>query len=78
MRKEEDEEKPEDQAKVKADKGARKPKVVETDEELEDNALLGEATLAKMSAAAEAETETKKVENEPVVEQNPEQAQQEG
>src|SRR5512142_2422093 len=56
MRKEEDEDKPEDQAKVKADKGARKPKVVETDEELEDDALLGESTLAKMSATAAAET----------------------
>jgi small subunit ribosomal protein S2 len=73
MRKEEDaEEKPED-ARARGDKPVRKPKVVETDEELEDNALLGEATLAKMSAAAETGTETKKVENEPVVEQNPEQ-----
>jgi small subunit ribosomal protein S2 len=84
MRKEEDaEEKPED-IRARGDKPVRKPKVVETDEELEDNALLGEATLAKMSAAAE--TETKKVENEPVAEQkpeqtteqNPEQARQEG
>ncbi len=52
MRKEEDaEEKPEDAAKARADKSARKtPKIVETDEELEDNALLGEATLAKMGA----------------------------
>jgi small subunit ribosomal protein S2 len=59
MRKEEDmEEKPEDQAKARPDKSARKPKVVETDEELADNALLGESTLAKMNAAAE--TETKK------------------
>lgn len=56
MRKEEDmEEKPEDQAKARPDKSARKPKVVETDEELADNALLGEATLAKMNAAAETE-----------------------
>ncbi|MCI0550813.1 MAG: 30S ribosomal protein S2 [Anaerolineae bacterium] len=55
MRKEEDiEEKPAEQAKARADRQARKaPKVVETDEELEDNALLGEATLAKMSAARE-------------------------
>lgn len=55
MRKEEDlEEKPADQTKVKTDRQARKaPKVVETDEELEDDALLGEATLAKMSAARE-------------------------
>ncbi len=59
MRKEEDmEEKPEDQAKAKADKGARKPKVVETDEELGDEALLGQSTLAKMSAATEPETES--------------------
>jgi small subunit ribosomal protein S2 len=75
MRKEEDgEEKLEDQAQVKADRTARKPKVVETDEELADNALLGESTLAKMNAAAEtevkkveAETEVKKVEAEPEV-----------
>jgi small subunit ribosomal protein S2 len=58
MRKEEDmEEKPEQQ-RARPEKSARKPKVVETEEELEDNALLGEATLAKMSAAAE--TENKK------------------
>ncbi|HJS20873.1 MAG TPA: 30S ribosomal protein S2 [Anaerolineales bacterium] len=73
MRKEEEaEETPEDQARIKADKTARKPKVVETDEELEDNALLGESTLAKLNAAAEAEAKTeaeaevKKVDNEPV------------
>jgi len=66
MRKEEDaEEKLDDQAQAKADRSARKPKVVEMDEELEDNALLGESTLAKMSAAAE--TEVKKVEAEPEV-----------
>ena len=55
MRKEEDvEEKPAEQAKARPDRQARKaPKVVETDEELEDVALLGEATLAKMSAARE-------------------------
>jgi small subunit ribosomal protein S2 len=58
MRKEEDmEEKPEE-TKARAEKGARKPKVVETDEELEDVALLGESTLAKMNAATD--TETKK------------------
>ncbi len=63
MRKEEDsEEKPAEASKAKTDRPARKPKVVETDEELEDNALLGESTLAKMSAAAE--TETKKPETE--------------
>jgi small subunit ribosomal protein S2 len=54
MRKEEDEEKPATEAQTKSDKSARRiPKVVEVDEELEDNALLGEATLAKMSAARE-------------------------
>ena len=55
MRKEEDlEEKPAEATKAKTDRSARKaPKIVETDEELEDNALLGESTLAKMSAARE-------------------------
>src|SRR5512140_3162864 len=56
MRKEEEEEKPEEQARLAAEKAGRKPKVVDTDEELEDDALLGESTLAKMSAAAEADT----------------------
>jgi small subunit ribosomal protein S2 len=52
MRKEEDEEKTVAEAQPRPDKGARRiPKVVDVDEELEDNALLGEATLAKMSAA---------------------------
>ena len=75
MRKEEDlEEKPAEQTKAKTDRqGRRAPKVVETDEELEDNALLGEATLAKMSAAREDSTaaETPRVEDkapEPVAE----------
>ena len=54
MRKEEDEEKPDEQARLAAERPARKPKVVETDEELEDVALLGESTLAKMSATATA------------------------
>ncbi len=60
MRKEEDmEEKPAEDLKARADKSARKtPKVVEGDDEVADDALLGEATLAKMNAAAE--TETKK------------------
>ena len=60
MRKEEDvEEKPEEQLRARSDKSTRKaPKVVEGDDEMEDHALLGEATLAKMNAAAE--TETKK------------------
>jgi small subunit ribosomal protein S2 len=64
MRKEEDiEEKPAEQAKARSDRQARKtPKVVETDEELEDNALLGEATLAKMSAAREDVVEAPRVE----------------
>ena len=64
MRKEEDmEEKPSEQAKARSDRQARKtPKVVETDEELEDNALLGEATLAKMSAAREDVVEAPRVE----------------
>jgi len=57
MRKEEDmEEKPADATKTRTERSARKPKVVETDEELEDNALLGEATLAKMNAAVDSET----------------------
>jgi len=60
MRKEEDvEEKPAEQAKARSDRSARKaPKVVETDEELEDVALLGESTLAKLSAAREPVVET--------------------
>jgi small subunit ribosomal protein S2 len=53
MRKEEEEEKPAE-AQTRPDKSARRiPKVVDVDEELEDDALLGEATLAKMSAARE-------------------------
>jgi small subunit ribosomal protein S2 len=64
MRKEEEgEEKPAEQAKSKSDKSARKPKVVETDEELQDDALLGESTLAKMSAAVD--TEKKPAADEP-------------
>jgi small subunit ribosomal protein S2 len=54
MRKEEEEEKPVADTQTRPDKSARRiPKVVDVDEELEDNALLGEATLAKMSAARE-------------------------
>jgi small subunit ribosomal protein S2 len=54
MRKEEDEEKSVAETQARAEKTARRiPKVVDVDEELEDNALLGEATLAKMSAARE-------------------------
>lgn len=64
-RKEEEgaEEKPDAEAQARADKAARRiPKVVEVDEELEDNALLGEATLAKLSAAREDVVETPVVE----------------
>jgi small subunit ribosomal protein S2 len=54
MRKEEDAEKSVAETQPRPDKSARRiPKVVEVDEELEDKALLGEATLAKMSAARE-------------------------
>jgi small subunit ribosomal protein S2 len=56
MRKEEDgeQEKPAEQAKTRSEKPARKaPRVVDTDEEQADNALLGESTLAKMNAAQE-------------------------
>ena len=49
---------PAEEAKSKTDKPSRRaPKVVETDVELEDNALLGEATLAKMSASRKPVTE---------------------
>jgi small subunit ribosomal protein S2 len=65
MRKEEEgEEKSAESAQARLEKTARRiPKVVDVDEELEDNALLGEATLAKLSAAREDVVET------PVVEQ---------
>lgn len=54
MRKEEDEDKPAAETQPRSDKSARRiPKVVEVDEELQDDALLGEATLAKMNAARE-------------------------
>ena len=55
LRKEEDgEEKPAEEARIRSEKSVRRaPKVVDVDEELEDDALLGEATLAKMSAARE-------------------------
>ena len=53
MRKEEEPEAlPAEDATGKSERSARKaPKVVETDEELGDDDLLGEATLAKMSAS---------------------------
>jgi small subunit ribosomal protein S2 len=54
MRKEEDENKPVVETQPRPDKSARRiPKVVDVDEDLQDDALLGEATLAKMSAARE-------------------------
>lgn len=59
MRKEEDEEKADTEAQPRADKSARRiPKVVDVDEEVADDALLGEATLAKMNAAREETVET--------------------
>ena len=64
MRKEEVvEEKPVAEAKAKSDRSARKTtKVVETDDELEDVALLGEATLAKMGTTKKDAPETSAVE----------------
>ena len=54
MRKEEDEEKLVAEAQPRPEKSGRRiPKVVDVDEELQDDALLGEATLAKMNAARE-------------------------
>jgi small subunit ribosomal protein S2 len=54
MRKEEEGEEKPVEAQPRPDKSARRiPKVVDVDEDLEDNALLGEATLAKLSAARE-------------------------
>ncbi|MFT3892601.1 MAG: 30S ribosomal protein S2 [Anaerolineales bacterium] len=66
MRKEEDveEEKPAEQ-KAKTEKSARKaPRVVDTDEEQDNNALLGESTLAKMSAAQEPAKPAEETNNE--------------
>jgi small subunit ribosomal protein S2 len=67
MRKEEEgEERPEEAVQTKSEKTTRRiPKVVEVDEELEDNALLGESTLAKMSAAREEAQEAPAVESSP-------------
>ena len=55
MRKEEEgEEKSAEEMRARSEKSVRRaPKVVDVDEELEDDALLGESTLAKMSAARE-------------------------
>ncbi|HLO31345.1 MAG TPA: 30S ribosomal protein S2 [Anaerolineales bacterium] len=73
---EEGEEKPAEEAQARLERSVRKvPKVVDVDEELEDDDLLGEATLAKMSAAREDVVETpapEKVENkEPAAEASP-------
>jgi len=66
MRKE-DEEEVKSAETMSAEASVRKaPRVVEVDEELEDDALLGEATLAKMNAAKE-----DAVEEAPVVEEPP-------
>ena len=59
MRKEEDEEKTLAEEQARSEKATRRiPKVVDVDEEVEDVALLGEATLAKMNAAREETVET--------------------
>jgi hypothetical protein len=62
-RKEEVDEKPTvEETRGKADKSSRKTaKVVEVDEELADDALLGEATLAKMDAARKVTTEGEEI-----------------
>ena len=64
MRKEEEgEEKPVAEAQSRPEKTTRRiPKVVDVDEDVEDDALLGEATLAKMNAAREDVVETPAVE----------------
>jgi small subunit ribosomal protein S2 len=54
LRKEEEGEEKPVEAQPRAEKSARRiPKVVDVDEEVADDALLGESTLAKMSAARE-------------------------
>ena len=63
MRKEDDSEDLKSAEAMSADASARKAqKVVDVEVELEDEALLGEATLAKMSAAKEDVAETSVVE----------------
>src|SRR5687767_1555949 len=63
---EEGEEKTAGEAQPKTDRSARRiPKVVDVDEELEDGALLGEATLAKMNAAREDQPEAAVVAEKP-------------
>jgi len=73
MRKEEEsEEKPSEETRARPEKMTRRiPKVVEVDEELEDDALLGEATLAKMSAAREDATVAETPAVEKVEDQTP-------
>ena len=71
-RKEEEEDKPAAETQPRTDKSARRiPKVVDVDEELQDDALLGAATLAKLSAAREdapaATAETPAAETSPSV-----------
>lgn len=62
MRKEEEEEKPVE-TPAGSDRTTRRiPKIVDVDEDVEDDALLGEATLAKMNAAREESAETTAVE----------------
>ena len=80
MRKEDDSEDLKSAEAMNAEVSERKaPKVVEEEDELEDDALLGEATLAKMSAAKEDEVaeativveEAPAVVETPVVEETP-------
>lgn len=66
-----EEEKPAVAEKAKADRPARKAqKVVETDVELSDDALLGEATLAKMNPKKEAEVPAAPASDTPAAESN--------
>jgi small subunit ribosomal protein S2 len=60
---EEGEEKPLAETQTRPEKATRRiPKVVDVDEDVQDDALLGEATLAKMNAAREDVVETPVVE----------------
>ena len=66
-----EEEKPAVAEKAKAERPARKAqKVVETDVELSDDALLGEATLAKMNPKKEAEVPAAPASDAPAAESN--------
>jgi small subunit ribosomal protein S2 len=66
------------EAMAQSDRSTRRaPRVVETDEELEDDALLGEATLAKLNATREDEpVATPAVEETKTEEKSPEQTQE--